>query len=172
MTAGVTLQTRLSIEGSFAGSNDLGSPKLKLTDILESLALTPGTDATTKADLLFSDQRTIAASGNEDLDLAGSLSDAFGATITAAEILLIYIKAAAGNTNNVVVTVPVASGFVGPFQAASDGYTVKPGEFLFFQSKSGWAVTAGTGDLLNVANSSSGTGVTYDVVIVARSVAA
>ena len=30
----------------------------------------------------------------------------------------------------------------------------------------GYAVTAGTGDILKVANSGAGTGVTYDIVIV------
>jgi len=171
MPAGVTAQVRLSIAASLTGSNDLGSPKLKLDDIVESLELTPGTDSTGKADLLFSDTRTLAASGTEDLDLAGVLANAFGATITAAEVVLVFIRAAEGNTNNVNVTQPAANG-APIFLAAGDGVAVKPGEYFLFQSRSGAAVTAGTGDLLTVTNSGAGAAVDYDIVVIGRSVAA
>lgn len=171
MAAGVTAQVRLSIAASLAGANDLGTPKLKIDDILESLELTPGTGSTSQADLLFTDTRTLAASATEDLDLAGVLSTAFGATITAAEVVLIYVAAAAANTNNVNLTRPASNG-VPIFLAAGDGVAVKPGEFFLLQSRSGVAVTASTGDLLTFTNSSSGTSVTYDVVIIGRTVAA
>ena len=64
------------------------------------------------------------------------------------------------------------NGFIGPFLAAGDGIGVKPGEYVPLVSQSGWAVTAGTGDLLTITNSGSGTSVTYDIVIVGRTVAA
>lgn len=169
--AGTRGNISLSLDLTQVGSNDLGSPKMRVS-VSKLLSLVAGTADTDEANVLFSDQRTIAASSNEDLDLAGSLTDAFGSTITAAEIVAIYVSAASGNTNNVEITVPASNGFVGPFKAASDGYVVKPGEYFFAQSQSGWAVTAGTGDLLNIANSSSGTGVTYDIVIVGRTTAA
>jgi len=172
MTAGVTARISVELAASLTGSNDLGTPKLKLADIAKVLELAPGTAATDEANILFSDTRTIAASGNEDIDLAGSLSSAFGATITAAEIVAIYIAAASGNTNNVQVTRPASNGFIGPFLAAGDGVAIKPGEYQLLVSGSGWAVTAGTGDLINIANSSSGTGVTYDLVIIGRTTAA
>lgn len=172
MTAGVTLQTKLSIAGGLEGTAAKGSMKLKLDDILESLELTPGTNTTGKADLLYTATRTVNASSNEDLDLAGALANAFGATITAAEIVLIFIKAAAGNTNNVNVSRPASNGFAGPFLAAGDGVKIAPGEWAVFQSKAGWAVTAGTGDLLNVANSGAGSSVSYDILIVGRTVVA
>jgi hypothetical protein len=122
------------------------------------------------ADLIFSDQRTITASSNEDLDLAGSLTDAYGATLTFARMKALFISAATGNTNNVRVTRPASNGV--PFLlAASDGIDVRPGGFLFIAAPdaTAYAVTAGTGDLINVANSSSGTSVTYDVVIIGAS---
>ncbi len=153
------------------GSNDLGSPKMPVA-IEKLLSLTEGTTATNQANLLFSDTRTLSASANEDIDLTGALTDAFGASFAAAEIVAIFISAASGNTNNVNVTRPASNGFAGPFLAAGDGVSVKPGEWQPFVSQSGWAVTASTGDLLNVANSGSGTSVTYSVVIVARTVAA
>ena len=135
----------------------------------QRLVLTSGTGAN-QADLIFHDQRTIAASDNEDLDLAGTLVDAFGATLTFARIKAVLFAAAAGNTNNVQVTRPATLG-VPLFLAASDGIAVRPGGVFMWAATdaTGVAVTAGTADLINVANSGSGTTVTYDVVIVGAS---
>lgn len=170
--AGVTAEIALSIDAVLTGSSDLGTSRFKLDRISEVLQFAEGTDAVGKADILFSDTRTLSASGTEDLDLAGSLINALGATITAAEIVAIFIRAAAGNSNNVNVTRPASNGFAGPFLAAGDGVSVKPGEYALMASRSGWAVTAGTGDLLTITNSSSGSSVTYDVVVIGRTTAA
>lgn len=170
--AGVTAEINLSIKAALTGTNDLGSPKLALDPISEVMQLSPGTDGVNKANILFSDTRTLSASANEDIDLAGSLSSAFGATITAAEIVAIYVKAASGNTNNVNVTRPASNGFAGPFLATGDGMAVRPGEYVLLTSQTGWAVTAGTGDLINIANSAGTTGVTYNIVIIGRTIAA
>lgn len=132
-------------------------------------ALPSGT-ANGEADRLFSDTRTIAASANEDLDLAGVLEDAFGQVITFAELVAIVIVAAVGNTNNVVVKPAASNGFLGPFGDASDTITIKPGGmFVITAPAAGWTVTGGTGDKLNVANSGAGTGVTYDIFLIGRS---
>lgn len=147
---------------------DLSSGVDPLNELVK-IQLLSGTGAG-QADRVFHDQRTINASSNEDLDLAGSLTDPFGATLTFVELRAILIYAATGNTNNVRVTRPASNG-VPLFLAAGDGIDVPPGGL--FQ----WAcpadgkvtVTAGTGDLINVANSSSGTTVTYDVVIIGTS---
>lgn len=169
--AGVSANIAVSLDAVLTGASDLGNPKQRV-QIAEALTFIAGTDAVNKADLLFADTRTLAASGTENLDLAGTLTNAFGAVFTAAEIVAIYIKAAAGNTNAVRFGPAAANGFVGPFNAATDRLNVLPGEFALLVSQMGWAVTAGTGDLLTVLNAAGGTGVTYDVVILGRTVAA
>lgn len=133
------------------------------------LSWASGTGAN-QADRIWHDRRTIAASGNEDLDLAGSLTDAFGATITFARIKAVVVAAASGNTNNVNVSRPGSNG-VPLFLAASDGIPVRPGGLFLWVAPdaTGVAVTAGTGDLLNVANSGAGTGVTYDIAVIGAS---
>jgi hypothetical protein len=171
MAAGVNAQVRLQIEAALSGTNDLGTPKLKINDIVESLELSPGTGSLSEANLMFSDTRTLAASGTEDLDLAGVLATAFGATITAAEVVLIYVKASAANTNNVNVTRPASNG-VPIFLAAGDGRAVEPGDYFLFVSTRGVTVTAATGDLITLTNSAAGSSVTYDILIIARTVAA
>lgn len=170
--AGFSGDIAFNLKGALSGSNDLGTPKMILNPVEEILSLTAGTDSTGKANILFSDTRTLAASANEDLDLAGALTDSFGSSITAAEVVAIFVKAHAANTNSVQVKAPASNGFTGPFLAAGDGVSIKPGEWQAFVSKSGWPVTAATGDLINIANSGAGTSVLYDIVIIGRTVAA
>ncbi len=123
-----------------------------------------------QADLIFSDTRTIAPSGTDSLDLAGVLVDALGTTLTFARIKAVYVKAAAANANDVVVSRPATNG-VPLFAAASDAINVNPGGLFLWASPSATAVpvTAGTGDLLSIANSGAGTSVTYDIVIIGAS---
>lgn len=165
-----TLKTIVTaqIETTFKNLLDLSSPTDNLTETAK-IQLANGTGANS-ADLCFHDQRTLAASANEDLDLAGSLAGPFGASQVFVELRAIMIKAASGNTNNVRVTRPASNG-VPLFLAASDGIDVPPGGvFLWSCPADGKVtVTASTGDLINIANSSSGTSVTYDVVIVGTS---
>jgi hypothetical protein len=147
---------------------DLASASVPLT-LAEQIQLTSGTGAN-QADLIFHDRRTLAASATEDLDLAGALTNALGATLTFARIKAVIVSAADANTNNVNVTRPAANGVL-LFLAAADGIAVRPGGVFAWIAPDATAVpvTAGTGDLLTLTNSSSGTAVTYDVVIVGAS---
>lgn len=132
------------------------------------ISMASGT-ATGQADLCWSDTRTVAASGTDALDLAGSLSGNLGGTLTIVKLKAVLVRAAAANTNNVRVNRPASNG-VPLFLAASDGIDVLPGGvFLWVAPGAGVTVTAATGDLLNIDNSSSGTSVTYDVVLIGTS---
>lgn len=166
----MTLKTVITaqVDATLTNALDLVTASVPLS-YKQKLTWTSGTAAST-ADLMFSDTRTINASSNEDLDLAGSLTGPLGTTLTFVELRLLMISAATGNTNNVRVTRPASNG-VPLFLAASDGIDVPPGgTFLWLCPADGKVtVTAATGDLINVANSSSGTSVTYDVVIIGTS---
>lgn len=137
--------------------------------ISKQIALASGTGAN-QADKVFSDSRTIAASATDSLDLAGALLDALGDAFTPARIKALYVFAAAANTNNVNVTRPAANG-VPLFLAAGDGIPVRPGGLFVWVAPdaTGVAVTAGTGDLIDIVNSGAGTSVTYDILIVGAS---
>jgi len=156
------------ISGVYKGSNDLGTPTFNL-NYNPNFNLATGTGSS-QADLLFSDTRTLSASATEDLDLSGSLTDPLGATLAFVKIKGIIIKAASGNTNNVEVKPATTNGFLGAFNAAADTLIIPPsGMIQLMAPVSGWAVTAGTGDLITVTNSSSGTGVTYDIILIGAS---
>lgn len=158
---------KLAVAASLTSAQDLGTARAPAT-LAAAVTLATGTGAG-QADRLFADTRTLAASGTEDLDLAGVLVDGLGATITFARIKAVVIRADEDNTNLVQVTRPASNG-VPLFMAAGDGIALRPGEtfavFTGLADAIGHVVTAGTGDLLTITNSAGTTGVTYDVVII------
>lgn len=159
---------RAAISADVVKSADFGHATQKIP-FAADINLLNGITAS-KADVIFSDRRTIAASGNEDLDLSGTLENALGEAAVFAKVKAILVRAASGNTNNVVIGPAAANGFTGPFGAATDRVAIPPGgAFLVAAPSAGWAVTAGTGDLLNVANSGAGTAVEYDIIVVGTS---
>jgi len=168
MAATLTSTLSLAISATLAEALDL-SDRSNPTNYRKSWSLASGTGAN-QADKIFHDQRTLAASATEDLDLAGVLTDVFGAALTFARIKAVLIHALPTNTNNVNVTRPATNG-VPLFLAAGDGIPVRPGGAFCWISPdaTGVAVTAGTGDLLTLTNSGAGTSVVYDVIIIGAS---
>lgn len=122
-----------------------------------------------QATMVWSDTRTLSASGTENIDFAGALASAFGATLTFTSISAIFVRASKANTNSVLVQRASSNG-VPAFLAASDGVTLTPGGLfaLIDPSAAGIAVTAGTGDLLTITNGAGGSSVDYDIVVIGR----
>lgn len=159
----------LTVQAALQSALDVGAAEYKF-NTGKSIALASGTGAG-QADKVFTDTRTIAASGTDDLDLAGSLVDGLGQTLTFVKVKAIIVIAADGNTNDVVVGAAASNQFVGPFGAATHTLKVRPGGFVAFACKdaTAWGVTAATGDLLRVANGGAGTSVDYTVIVIGTS---
>lgn len=121
-----------------------------------------------KADIAFMDTRTLAASTTENIDLAGALVDAFGATIAAAKVKAILIENPEASLSNLTVGAAGSNTFVGPFNDATDAIVLKPGDRFVAVSRTGWTVTAATGDILKVANGAGGSA-NYNIEIIAAS---
>ena len=153
---------------TYKGDIDLGSQTARLpfpAEIIIGSGTTSG-----KADLAFWDNRTLGASASEDLDLAAGLTDAFGQSLTFVEINGIHVKAGSANSGNIVVGGATTNGFQGPFGAAAHTVALAAGESLMITKMvgDGWTVTAGTGDLLKIANSHASSA-TYDIALIGRS---
>ena len=167
------LTTRLSIAASAiqTATLDLGTAQAQLAKSY-TFDLANGT-AAGQADRVFHDTRTLAASANEDLDLAGVLVDALGVTLTFARIKGLIVAAAAANTNNVIVGGAASNGFISWVGASTHTITLRPGAVLTLMAGAadvtGYAVTAATADLLRIANSAGSTTVTYDITIIGAS---
>lgn len=165
----LTTTLNVSMSAVQTSAKDLGTARFPV-DYAKRLILASGT-AAGQADQLWSDTRTITASGTDPLDLAGSLVDALGATLTFARVKGLIVCAAAGNTNDVIVGGAASNAFINWVGDATDKVKVKPGGVfcLFAPAATGYPVTASTGDQLLIANSGAGTSVTYDVVIIGAS---
>ena len=155
-----------SIEGEYRKTLDGGDVRYPIRHS-EPIVLRNGTGIG-KADIFFDDERTLASNTSENLDFAGALADAFGATIAAAKVKGIEIESDDANTTNLTVGAAASNAFVGPFADATDALVLRPGDRMVFACPAGWTVTAGTGDLLKVANA-AGAVATYRVKVVASS---
>lgn len=167
MTVTAEILARLKIVQT--GANDFGGPSF--SPVLETLIqLTDGV-AAGQANIAFVDERTVATGATDSIDLAGVLTDAFGATITAAEIvaLMIINKPRAGTPVN-TTALTIGGGTNGVFASAMP-FVLEPGAvFLLAASDADGvkAVTAGTADILTVVNA-SGASAKYQIAILARS---
>lgn len=166
MALTTTIETRINAYET--GSSGV-SPIEAKHGINYAKSLVSGT-ATGQADVAWGKTATLAASANEDLDLAGSLTKALGGTATFVKVKAIQVTADEGNTNNVVVGGAAATQFVGGFGAATHTFAVPPGgTFLVAAPAAGWTVGAGASDFLRIANSSSGSSVTYKILVIGTS---
>ena len=172
---GLTAEITARVKARQTGSNDFGGPDFApAVELL--MQLTNGT-AAHQADLLYADERTVASATNDDIDLAGVLTSAFGAVITNAELVAVMIvnkpraDGAAANTTNLTIGVGT-----NPFLGFVGGTTptigpLRPGGVFLIASPDAagiGTVAAGTGDILRIANS-SGAANTYQIVIIGRS---
>jgi hypothetical protein len=169
--AGVTANLEVSVQAQLDGTADIGTPSIN-SSALRVLKFTPGNSTIGQADVMWSDSRTITASGTDSLDMTGSLTGLLGGTVAMAEVCAIYIEAATTNTNQVVIGGAASNTFSGPFATTTSKIALNPGEFVLLSSQNGWGVTAGTGDILQIANSAGGTSVVYNIILIGRTVAA
>ncbi len=162
----LTAKLALSIAAAYADAPDIGTLAHEIA-FNPNWVFTDGTGAD-QAKKVFADTRTLSASASENLDLAGGLNDAFGNALTFTKVKALIVIAAAANANDVLVGGAASNGFITPFGDATDVIKVKPGGALMMiaPDATGLAVTAGTGDILKVANSAGGTSVTYTIIVV------
>jgi len=154
---------------------DGGSELSELSDELlssnmPSWTIANGTGAD-QADLMWYDQRTLAASTSEDLDLSGSLVNSFGATMTFARIKAIIVYAASDNGALIQVGGAASNQFINWVANSSDVVNVRADGFFVLAAPdaTAYAVTAGTGDLLKINNTDGGDTATYDIYIIGAS---
>lgn len=161
----------LRILANYTTTKDLGNIPASNLDFSQKIQLASGVSAG-QADKLWYDERTLGASASEDLDLSGTQTDDFGTTFTIARIKAIAIKAAASNTNNVVIGGASATQWAS-LLGTTGTVTLRPGAFIAAVAGSadatGYVCAAGATDLLKVLNSAGGTSVVYQIVVVACS---
>jgi hypothetical protein len=121
-------------------------------------------------------ERTVASASNDDIDLAGVLASALGTSFAGAELVLIALlnkprlSTDALNTTNLTI-----GAGTNPFVGFLGGTTptlgpIRPGGLFLLGGPDAagiGTITAGTGDILRVANS-SGASCKYQIALLAR----
>src|SRR6185295_2511590 len=122
-----------------------------------------------QADKVYSAQFSIVGSATQSIDLAGVLTDAFGAALSFVKVKTIFVKHVSG-LNTLRIERPAANGAI-LFGAASGALAVLTagGRFLWDDPAAGFAVTAGTGDLISLVNTAATNTIVVNVVIVGTS---
>lgn len=125
-----------------------------------------------QADKLWHDERTLAASANDDLDLTSLATTLFGSAVTIAlakvkALLLVNTATTAGL--DLLVGAAASQEWSGPFGSAGDQVRVPADScLLLVNKKSGWAVADGSADTLRIHNP-SGAPITFKIAIVGTS---
>lgn len=151
MAATVTSKLIVQLNSYLANTLGLASGQANIERGI-SYALASGV-AADQSDRIYSELAK-SISGNYDLDLSGTLVDAFGAACVFARVKVLVVIAAAANTGNVIIG-NGATPFVGPFGAAAHTVAVRPGGCVVFfaPDATAWPVTAATADILRFAPS-------------------
>jgi hypothetical protein len=131
--------------------------------------LTNGTGARDVASTIYHDIRSLSASSNEEFDLAGGISDSFGDTLTFTIVRGLIVANLDASSANTVLEIGGATNAFDTFLGdASDKVKVAAGGIFiaYNPTSTGYAVTAGTGDSLKIANTSSDTACSYHLIII------
>ena len=129
--------------------------------------------AADQADKLWHDERTIAAGANDDLDLTALVNTVFGSTLTIALAkvkALLIVNTSTVSGDELRLDSSVSNGFRAPFNgsAASIVEVGADSALLLCNKKDGWAVTAGTGDILRIHNPGANA-ITYRIAVIGTS---
>jgi hypothetical protein len=127
--------------------------------------------AADQSDVLYAAQHTINAASNLDLDLNALADTVFGDAATRAMVEVTGIHVVNLNTaSGDDISMGAGSNpFITPFGASGDIIKIPAnGALCLTNPKAGWAVTAGTGDILRFANPGANA-IVLDIVLGGRS---
>lgn len=156
------------IAAAFTSALDMGTARVD-HDQTDRQTWSSGVGAN-QADVLWSDERTVTSGSTDSIDVAGALTGLLGGTVTMARVKAIRVRnsnaAGTANTTNISLTRPASNG-VPIFAAAGDAIPIHPGGVVLIQAPSaaGYAVTAGTGDLIDIVNA-AGASAVYRIEII------
>lgn len=165
---------KLDIRTISVGPNDFGGPEYH-PDFQALMQLSAGVSAY-QFDREYFDERTVAASTADDIDLAGVLKDEFGTTLTFVNIVAIAVfnqpRSGVPNVSSLSVGGAASNAYFGFMGGASQKVnSIGPGGIFLIGSPGAaglGVVTAATADILTVTNGAGGSA-TYQIAILGRS---
>ena len=166
MTASLNGSVTLSFNLTLTSDPDIGTATHVINKTYRT-AFTNGTGAN-QGNMAWQDSGSISASSSTDFDLAGSLTDAFGTTITFTSVKGILIYSDSANGDNLSVGGDGAAPFSTIFADGSDELLIHPGGKVYLEAPgaNGYVVTATTADILEITNLDSGGAATYEIILI------
>ena len=153
----------LTIESTLTNPLDLSTPLDPLRYSL-SQVISDGAGAN-QANLHWHDTRQLAASATDDIDLAGALSGAFGATLTFARVKAILVRNK-GTTAAAITVGPSPTNGVANFLGTSDRLPAGALMAMALFDATGWPITAGSADRIRVTNTSGALTQEYEIIVI------
>lgn len=150
----MTNQITIGISSTTTGTAGLTTKTASVSQVITN-ALT--TDA---CDLVYSVTGTMSGS-SDDYDLAGSLETPLGTAAVFAEVMCIFFRNNGSNAMTIggANNIPILNG-------TTDKINVAGGAYFIYIDPEGFAVTAGTGDLITVGGTENDT---YDLIVIGSS---
>ena len=174
--AGLIASITVEVQADIKLAADLHVPVSALR-MLKSLVFAFGATLG-KCDQVFWDRRVIAASGNDPLDLVGTLKNPLQGTVNFDFLkgIAIYNRSdealthAGGShviTDAAIVVLDTSSTFTGPCKTIAKGQVIDAGGLFLAATPivTGWAVTADSGDTFQVDNEDGADEALYDIVL-------
>lgn len=166
MTTTLTSTVKMSVVAKLHNDSvDIGQADYNVSEMVSKVF---GNGATTGlANALWTDERTISISSDDDIDFAGGVVDAFGTTLTFTAIKAILIEADATNTVSLIMGGDTTTNIANLFGTDTDTLLIKPGASLcLLHPTTGYTVTATTADKLRFTNSSGAATQKYKISVI------
>lgn len=160
-TTMTSASARINLKWLYENTLDVGNAQDQ-QNVVKSFSVTDGEGAN-QFEGIFRDDRSVATSTEDTLDFYGSLTDAFGNAISAKAVKWIYIE----NTGTVRITWGGNAAEIPYFAAVNDKLGIEAGgcNLWIAPTAAGIAVTATTGDILSVTNTSGSVAATYRIIV-------
>ncbi len=175
MATSLTINSlKAEVGWQYSQPNVAGNPTTDQNKYTYFQTLAQGTGAG-NSKIFYQHTYTLAASASQDVDLAGAVADVFGNTVTFAKVKIIYVELQTTTTaTSIYVGGSSSNGFINWISSAGTFATDQPkitvrngGVFLLAcTDATGYAVTAGTADILKLTNADGANSATVRVAIV------
>ena len=173
---GVTASISLSVKAAASSTavSELGTVTHN-PQISFNLDFTDG-EGSNKVQQVWSDERDVATSSDDDLDLAGTLTNYLGEAVTFTKIKVMAFLNVTSSSAAALMQIggEGINDFINWVANATDIIQVATGGafVLVRPDATGYAVTAGTGDILRVTNASGANTLTYQILLLGEGTAA
>ncbi len=133
---------------------------------LLSWDITDGTGANQSDRLFTKEQASLAIASTDSFDLFGTLEDAFGNVVQFADVKMIALQALPANVD----TITIKGTFSSYLEGITPGVIIQPGGlFVIADKTTGYAVTDGPNDLLDIVNNSGSNTAGYNLIVLGTS---